>query len=104
MNPIFLAVLLSVFGTLSIGYLVWSIVGLREVLTKSKDLRKDVDYLNDSLGKAESQIQNDIRKFHEESIVYTDDLVKDIQSDIDRRFDKIYQKFYSDANEKVREE
>jgi hypothetical protein len=102
MNTIFLTVLLSVFGTLAIGYVIWTLVGLRKVMNESKKSRKDIDFLNDSLGKSESQIQNDIRKFHEESMENTDTQVRELQSDIDRRFDKIYQKFYAD--DKVREQ
>jgi hypothetical protein len=97
MNQILLTILLSVLGTLVVGYFIWSIVRLREVMTETKANRKDVNYLNDSLGKAESQIQNDIRKFHEEAILHTDSNMNEIRSDMDRRFDKLYQKIYSEC-------
>jgi Mg2+ and Co2+ transporter CorA len=115
MNQILLTVLLSVLGTLLVGYFIWSIVRLREVITETKANRKDVNYLNDSLGKVESQIQNDIRRHNEDVTLHLESKIQElneyilntqtnldkfdelINRDIDRRFDKLYQKIYSEC-------
>jgi len=114
MNPIFLTALLSVFGTLSVGYFIWSIVRLREVTARSKANQEDVISILDELPKIESNIQNDIRRHNEDTILHLESRVRDVSEcllstqnqldrfeenasrDLDRRFDKLYQKLYTE--------
>lgn len=114
MNEILLTVLLSVLGTLLVGYLIWSIVRLREVITETKANRKDINLLCDEISKSESSLQDDIRRHNEDTILHLESKIKDSNEyilntqtnlekteenlirDMDRRFDKLYQKLYSE--------
>jgi|688.fasta_scaffold104724_8 septal ring factor EnvC (AmiA/AmiB activator) len=114
MNQIFLTALLSVFGTLLIGYFIWSIVRLREVITETKTNRKDINLLCGEISQTESNIQNDIRRHNEDTILHLESKIRDvnefllstqnqldrfeenISKDLDRRFDKLYQKLYTE--------
>ena len=120
MNTIFLTVLLSVFGTLLVGYFIWSIVRLREVITETKANRKDINHLCDEISKSESSLQNDIRRHNEDTILHLESKVREINEcllntqnqldrfeeniskDLDRRFDKIYQKLYSETSDETK--
>jgi peptidoglycan hydrolase CwlO-like protein len=115
MNPIFLTALLSVFGTLLVVYFIWTVVRLREVTARSKANQEDVISILDELPKIESNIQNDIRRHNEDTILHLESKVRDvnecllntqnqldrfeesISKDLDRRFDKLYQKIYSEC-------
>ena len=115
MNQIFLTALLSVFGTLLVGYFIWSIVRLREVITETKANRKDINLLCDEISKSESSLQDDIRRHNEDTILHLESKVRDLNEyilntqsnlekteeslirDLDRRFDKMYQKIYSEC-------
>jgi peptidoglycan hydrolase CwlO-like protein len=115
MNPIFLTALLSVFGTLLVGYFIWSIVRLREVTARSKANQEEIVSVWSELPKIESNIQNDIRRHNEDTILHLESKIKDvnecllstqnqldrfeenISKDLDRRFDKLYQKIYSEC-------
>ena len=112
MNQIFLTALLSVFGTLLVGYFIWSIVRLREVITETKANRKDINLLCDEISKSESSLQDDIRRHTEDTILHLESKVRDLNEyilntqsnlekteeslirDLDRRLDKLYTKLY----------
>lgn len=120
MNQILLAVLLSVLGTLLVGYCIWSIVRLREVITETKASRKDINLLCDEISKTESSLQDDIRRHNEDTILHLESKIRDINEyilntqsnlekteeslirDLDRRFDKIYQKLYSENSDETK--
>jgi cell division protein FtsX len=115
MNPFLLTALLSVFGTLLVVYMIWVTMRLRKVIARSKANQDDVIRLWDELPKIESNIQNDIRRHNEDTILYLESKVRDvnecllntqnqldrfeesISKDLDRRFDKLYQKIYSEC-------
>ena len=115
MNQIFLTALLSVFGTLLVGYFIWSIVRLREVITETKANRNDINLLCDEISKSESSLQDDIRRHNEDTILHLESKVRDLNEyilntqsnlekteesliiDLDRRFYKLYQKIYSEC-------
>jgi seryl-tRNA synthetase len=85
-------ILLLVFGLLTCFYLGFAVYGMIKLVREVKALRIDVDYVNRELGRAESQIQNDIRKFHEESISYTIQEIKDLDNrlkEISKRLNEI---------------
>jgi len=71
-------ILFLIFGLLTCFYLGYAVYGTMKIIREVKALRKDVDYVNRELGRAESQIQNDIRKFHEESISYTNQEINNL--------------------------
>ena len=115
MNQILLTVLLSVLGTLLVGYFIWSIVRLREVITETKANRNDINLLSDEISKSESSLQDDIRRHNEDTILHLESVIREVNErisgtqtnldkfdelinrDIDRRFDKLYQKIYSEC-------
>lgn len=111
MNPILLVVL-SVLATLSVVFLVWTVDGLRKAQKanlKSQEqitalnlahddthrkIDKTIDILSDNLSNVESSLQDDIRRHNEDTHLAMDSRFRDLESDLDRRFDKLYAKLY----------
>lgn len=120
-NLLIITAVSSVLGTLIFGYLVWLGLGLRKALKQSSESLRWLKGLDESTGR----IQNDTwREFdemkrvliqrddelHKEMIQRiehqsdtllsedrkTHDEINNIRKDIDRRFDRVYHKLYTE--------
>ena len=112
---------LSVMSTLVVVFFIWAAIGLRKVQGDISDMNlllrefesdmegvydnledisdsndNDIQNCRDKLDKAEDHLHNEIRKYNEDSLNYTEEKIREIYSDLDRRFDKIYTKLYQE--------
>ena len=112
---------LSVMSTLVVVFFIWAAIGLRKVQGDISDMNlllrefesdmegvydnledisdsndNDIQNCRDKSDKAEDHLHNEIRKYNEDSLNYTEEKIREIYSDLDRRFDKIYTKLYQE--------
>lgn len=113
---------LSVMSTLVVVFFIWAAMGIRKVQGNIDDMNlllrefesdmegvydsledisdsngNDIQNCRDKSDKAEDHLHNEIRKYSEDSFNYTEEKVREIYSDLDRRFDKIYTKLYQEC-------
>ena len=113
---------LSVMSTLMVVFFIWAVMGIRKVQGDISDMNlllrefesdmenvydslddisdsnsSDIQNCRDKSDKAEDHLHNEIRKYNEDSFTYTESKIREIYSDLDRRFDKIYTKLYQEC-------
>lgn len=100
----------SVLGTLTFGYLVWLGLGLRKALKESsraiewfKGLDESVSRMNENTWREFDETKRVLMQRDEEQFVNLsrrleaiDDDINNQRKDIDRRFDRVYAKLYTE--------
>jgi hypothetical protein len=100
----------SVLGTLTFGYLVWLGLGLRKALKESSRAINWLKGLDESTSQMQSTTWREFDEMkrvlmqrddeqHKEFILRYDEILAEINNlrkDIDRRFDRVYTKLYTE--------
>jgi hypothetical protein len=100
----------SVLGTLTFCYLVWLGLGLRKALKESSRATEWLKGLEESVSRMQSDIWREFDEMkrvllqrddeqHKEFILRGDEILDEINNlrkDIDRRFDRVYTKLYTE--------
>mgnify|MGYP001250923055 FL=1 len=122
---------LSVLATLMSVSVIWAVNGLRKSQIDIKYMKEelnsihlmmdeiesslweDIKTCNNKRESSESDLHNEIRKYNEDVYEYTESKIKETneyilatQTELDRRFDKIYTKLYREfpqLNDKVQQ-
>jgi hypothetical protein len=95
MEPILISVL-SVLATLLVILQIWMVRGIRKAqkndITYAKQII-DLHNLHDDTQRKIDEVEESLSSNIDERAK----IVEDLKSEIDRRFDKLYQKFYADS-------
>ena len=100
----------SVLGTLTFGYLVWLGLGLRKALSQSARSLTEIDSIYRMINENDREIHERLNRMadqlhHRIEQVLKDQLAEDenfheeinsFRKELDRRFDKVYQKLYTE--------
>lgn len=110
MEPILISVL-SVLSTLLVILQIWMVRGIRKAqkndITHEKQIL-DLHRLHDDTQRKIDEVEESLignidergRRIEEYTLA-SENNIDNLKSEIDRRFDKLYQKFYSDSLSKV---
>lgn len=100
----------SVLGTLTFGYLVWLGLGLRKALSQSARSLTEIDNIYRMINENGQMLHTELHRSIDKLYLHLDEVIKsqhvkeeslneeinNFRKDIDRRFDRVYNKLYTE--------